>query len=953
MESFNDGIGNRVISPTHLYNDKSGARKLNGASQMVIMHCDSSSPPIPTNSMPERAFPNRRQKRGHQDLDILSEGLAAADIGNGEVANTNGSSRVLRKSSTSSAAYSRNIKSTRFRGLRPRASTLPALKTTAEDAVDDGMNMSRDNYSDSFPLEDPSTNSTRDEFDEEFDDGELDEEDIADDYDDSDEEPFSENVSYDVDLYETDSDDDENIEYQEQPDLRSQFFQRHIVDNAVTILEDSVHSGDNNIYTIMSEHAEPEIEKDAEDLPTESILAVLSEDDSDLEDELSFAVSQIHHKPHIPFIDELSLLPSSQLPSAATSPDISKRNGSSASHTSRFAQRQRSIEADPTGKNSHAYRSNKEDHNDSHHLNSVATLNNATRERTSTMASSKQQLAPLSRQTSNGYSEESIAAQQKLEIGLGLRDSSDPAVHPYVEPLRKARTSSIPLHIVKKKVNTVPESESRPSFLTKQIKVKQAGFDNPLEEYISASGKAERKPLKVKMYMPTCDNPKKPWEVVVRTDVNVSNAIGFALYCYMEEKRSPPLPEDMCNANRWTLRIVEDDGEPDEDFPALDRTRMLSAYSFDEFALVEATPEQVIKNEKDTPSIRKPKASKPAVKDEPEEKKPQAAAEKITPERVILRVYQYPFDEMSSALYWSEEVNVKRTIDEINYHICIERDLDHNQYVLKIAGRRSIIPEGATVLSLDGQYSLEITPRRIVNKMNGYNELLMPIVKKVSSDTDILPSSKVKPSSIPPTTSSHRASLSIKRASASFSASFNFRTSTDEGSRSNVNTPRVSFSSNRPAAGPVAQLHTFTAAHHRSASNVRGSMMVPPLLPESLNGIGFQKYKIWRRQPMSFINRHERVLALDGEYVHIMPSDDRVWYDYSPKTSSFHISQMKKCKQSRKIPTNFKVVIMKTTGVTKQYDLEATTAPQAQEIVSKLIQLLNSYRMNKDSSRRH
>lgn len=932
---------------------------------MVIMHCNSSSPPIPTNSMPDRAFPNRRQKRGNQDVDIPSEGPVAPDIGNGDVPINNDPSRVLRKSSTSSAAYSRNIKSTRFRGLRPRASTLPSLVSTAEDAVDDGMSMSRDNYSDSFPLEDPSPNSTRDDFDDDFDDGELDEENIADHYEDSDEQPFSENASYDIDIDETDSDDEENIEYQEQPDLRSQFFQRHRVDNAVTILEDSVPSGDNNIYTIMSEHAELEIEKNAEDLPPESMLAELSEDESDLEDELTFAVSQIHHKPHIPFVDKLSPLSSSQLPSATTSPEMSKRNGSSASHVSRFVQRQRSLEADPPSKNSHAYqtlpapsqyqseRATKGELNNNN-LESEVTLNNVTRERTSTMASSKQQLAPLKRPPTNGYGDQSIAGQQKLEIGLGLRDSSDPAVtHFFIEPLRKDRSSLIPLNIVKKNVIIIPERESRSSFLTKQIKVKQAGFDNPLEEYISASGKAERKPLRVKMYMPSCENPKRPWEVVVRTDVNVSNAIGFALYCYMEEKRTPPLSEDMCNANKWTLRIVEDDGEPDEDFPALDRTRMLSAYSFDEFALVEATPEQVIKHEKDTPATRKPKAVKPAVKDEPVDNKPQAVPEENTPERVTLRVYQYPFDEMSSALYWTEEINVKRTIDEISYHICIEKDLDYKQYVLKIAGRRSIIPEGATVMSLNGQYSLEITPRRIVNKINGYDELLMPIVKKVSSDTDILPASKIKVSSTLPISSGHRASLSLKRASASLSASFNFRTSTEEGSRSNANTPRVSFASNRPTAGPVATSHTFTAAHHRSASNVRGSLMVPPLLPESLNSIGFQKYMIWRRQPMSFINRHERVLALDGEYVHIMPSDDRVWYDYSPKTSSFHISQMKNCKQSRKIPTNFKVVIMKTTGVTKQYDLEAITAQQAQEIVSKLIQLLNSYRMNNDSSRKH
>lgn len=64
---------------------------------------------------------------------------------------------------------------------------------------------------------------------------------------------------------------------------------------------------------------------------------------------------------------------------------------------------------------------------------------------------------------------------------------------------------------------------------------------DPLEQYVEASGKSERRPLKLKMYMPSCAEPRKPWEVIVRPDVNVSSAIGFALYCYSQEIRQPPL----------------------------------------------------------------------------------------------------------------------------------------------------------------------------------------------------------------------------------------------------------------------------------------------------------------------------------------------------------------------------------------------------------------------------
>ncbi|KAJ1943442.1 Component of a membrane-bound complex containing the Tor2p kinase [Linderina macrospora] len=46
----------------------------------------------------------------------------------------------------------------------------------------------------------------------------------------------------------------------------------------------------------------------------------------------------------------------------------------------------------------------------------------------------------------------------------------------------------------------------------------------------------------------------------------------------------------------WALRIAED-GEIDDDFPALDRTRPVAKFAFDEFALCLATPEQVRQNE--------------------------------------------------------------------------------------------------------------------------------------------------------------------------------------------------------------------------------------------------------------------------------------------------------------------------------------------------------------------
>lgn len=61
---------------------------------------------------------------------------------------------------------------------------------------------------------------------------------------------------------------------------------------------------------------------------------------------------------------------------------------------------------------------------------------------------------------------------------------------------------------------------------------------------------------------------------------------------------------------------------------------------------------------------------------------------------------------------------------------------------------------------------------------------------------------------------------------------------------------------------------------------------------------------------MSFMSRHERILAIDGEYVHIMPS----LAQDSSKTTSIHISTIVGCKTYRKQPSLFKIVVQAAEG---------------------------------------
>jgi hypothetical protein len=88
--------------------------------------------------------------------------------------------------------------------------------------------------------------------------------------------------------------------------------------------------------------------------------------------------------------------------------------------------------------------------------------------------------------------------------------------------------------------------------------------------------------------------------------------------------------------------------------------------------------------------------------------------------------------------------------------------------------------------------------------------------------------------------------------------------------------------------------------------------------------------------------RQERTLAIDGVYVHIMPSANKAKAVFdSGKTLSFHIKSVSVCQQSQKTSTLFKVVVQRDSR-NKRYDFEADTAKLAAEIVQAIKTLKSS-----------
>ena len=484
-------------------------------------------------------------------------------------------------------------------------------------------------------------------------------------------------------------------------------------------------------------------------------------------------------------------------------------------------------------------------------------------------------------------------ASTSISSGFGETADSHPAVIGNSLSLpHKRQTSASPavLHALPPPIR--PISQIQPiSALTLLLKAKESEAANPFESYREFSGKGELRPITLKLLIPY-SRSSSLFEVIIKQEgspkkeTTVADAIGFVLYKYVEDKKEPPLTEELSSINKWVFRMV-DDGEPDDDFPPLERTQPITSYIVKkgrsgrgvardtkpegEFALCKATQVQclypvhfmqfcpvlidldlVLENERTTPNpstFKKPAAvpvtaPSPATAPEvPTRRLPITATHAGTSR--ILRIHLSTIDEFAQSV--SICVTTDTQISEVLEQVCRKKHLDKNKYILRIAGTPShaFIPLDRSVGSLGEQDQLDLVVR--------------------------------------PTPESPSATL---------------------------RTPKKSKFL-QPAA-------TWT--------------------PDMLSSKDYLKYTVWRKASMSFMSRHERILAIDGEYVHVMPSDQKTLVENSSKTTSIHISTIIGCKTYRKLPSSFKIVVLRPQRESKlkRYDFEAINEEQAMELVGEL-----------------
>jgi hypothetical protein len=114
--------------------------------------------------------------------------------------------------------------------------------------------------------------------------------------------------------------------------------------------------------------------------------------------------------------------------------------------------------------------------------------------------------------------------------------------------------------------------------------------------------------------------------------------------------------------------------------------------------------------------------------------------------------------------------------------------------------------------------------------------------------------------------------------------------------------------------------------------------------------VDIQKFVVRRKVPMVF-GSHERILAMDGDYIHvratcfayswsakfkhtttqIIPSATKALLD-SLKTSSYHIKTVLECSMPKKDSSTVRLVIQRDDSTKKRYDFEADSRASASEL---------------------
>lgn len=535
--------------------------------------------------------------------------------------------------------------------------------------------------------------------------------------------------------------------------------------------------------------------------------------------------------------------------------------------------------------------------------------------------------------------------------------------------------------------------EEKHSLLSSMISNRQGVInENPLSYFAfvspdAASGRPESdtKQTKIDVFVP----PRPECvlqEVSIVTTASIFDCIGYFVSQVILTKEYEEMKNDesFINPNNWRMELIDSDGDLyDSTFGVLDRSRLLSSYNCPRYlAICQVTnPIEIEKNNKQTPLPLEFKQHLEAYRERAANLSQRNTdfyerdLGALPDDSVQVQVADVPNQKQE---YIKIHVPATMQIGGLFELICGQYQVNPTEY--KLVGidsthiRREIFMSEliSDVKAQEGQeIALESTSKiedlgmftfRLVSSTKQIVKLMLNVA--VDSETQIRAgitpesSSLIQSAITPPPPETLKISTTIGKSQAS----------------AKLATKPAPLKKRRNS-----KITELLFDNHNFDDQFKSKS---PDIPTAVNTVYF-KWKVFRKKP-PLLNRIEKSLIIDGDYIHIVPPDDvnlkktaseamyggshsenkhhhhylhhynysKYYNDTMMKTSSFHVSQIIKLKHFKKgkNPLQFKIVVEKETDqggkeavIQKKYDLEAENDVQLKDMIKKIEWAWKSY----------
>lgn len=441
-----------------------------------------------------------------------------------------------------------------------------------------------------------------------------------------------------------------------------------------------------------------------------------------------------------------------------------------------------------------------------------------------------------------------------------------------------------------------------------------ANTSNPLNYYAFVNSGDGNKMATIGIFIPPQENVVLTIEA--NENVAVADCIGYVLLKLTEKGEKLSL----INPNHWQLELVDEDGEEYGAFGLLNRTKALASYNNPPYlglkpVLSEADRQ---KNDQATPLAMEFKNNLAAIELRKTSMVNMGADEHL---RSVLRVL---VENDLKFIY----VHPEDTLGAVLQQYCAREGLDYNKYKFREIDMPAM-PNKVASLLLPVHHEAALTGRyfgdddRVADVAQNAVELVL--VGRNNYNLQITPGLYMH---LTPAASELRDKL------------------------------------NSTAVTPVAaqrKRHSTAPSHRKTSTKYSLDDFFKQTELSNLLGALWYKWRVWRKKP-TMLNKIEKLLIVDGDYIHLAPLEEHQdhmflpghdhhhlsHYNYSKfykqmleKTLSFHVAHLLKVKQNAKLPSHLKIVVKKvskdeTKDIKKKYFLEAESELQCKDIIDKL-----------------